>query len=263
MKQPSLTVVTGGASGIGLACVQHLMARGDQVVVVDLPAQCDATVIKNLGVTAYGCDVNDEEAVRKLAKLIEDRHGSVTGLVNCAGVLQKRSPPETLTMKEWDRVVSVDMRGTYLCCAVFGSSMAARGKGAIVNIASITASRSVPLHAYAPAKAAVVSITECLAVEWGKSGVRVNAVSPGYVLTPGLQEAIDRGDRNPKTLVSQAAMGRMVMPSEIADAVDFLLSDQASAITGINLPVDAGWLVGTGWQTYDGIPESRITSGAH
>jgi NAD(P)-dependent dehydrogenase (short-subunit alcohol dehydrogenase family) len=93
--------------------------------------------------------------------------------------------------------------------------------------------------------------------------VRVNAVSPGYVLTPGLQEAIDRGDRNPKVLTSQAAMGRMVMPAEIADAVGFLLSDQATAITGINLPVDAGWLAGTGWQTYDGIPESRVCSGAH
>jgi len=262
MSHSSLIVVTGGASGIGLACVQHLVARGDRVVIVDLPAQCELAAVKDLGLPAYGCDVNDEDALRKLAQQIEDQHGAVTGLVNCAGVLQKRSPPETLTMKEWDRVVSVDMRGTYLCCAVFGSRKAARGKGAIVNIASITASRSVPLHAYAPAKAAVVSITECLAVEWGMSGVRVNAVSPGYVLTPGLQDAIDRGDRNPKTIVSQAAMGRTVMPAEVANGVGFLLSDQASAITGINLPVDAGWLVGTGWQTYDGIPESRVTSGA-
>ncbi len=261
MSNLSLVVVTGGASGIGLACVEHLVARGDRVVIVDLPAQCEHPSVKKLGLPTYGCDVNNEEDLRKLAQEIEDGHGAITGLVNCAGVLQKRNPPETLTMKEWDRVVSVDMRGTYLCCAIFGSRMAARGKGAIVNIASITASRSVPLHAYAPAKAAVVSITECLAVEWGMSGVRVNTVSPGFVMTPALQDAIDRGDRNPKTIVSQAAMGRTVMPAEVANVVGFLLSDQASAITGINLPVDAGWLVGTGWQTYDGIPESRVSSG--
>ena len=94
---------------------------------------------------------------------------------------------------------------------------------------------------------AVISITACLAAEWGRSGVRVNAVSPGYTLTEGLQAAIDRGDRNPADLHAQSAMGRMVKPEEVADAIGFLLSPAASAIRGINLPVDCGgWLAQLG-----------------
>jgi NAD(P)-dependent dehydrogenase (short-subunit alcohol dehydrogenase family) len=178
-------------------------------------------------------------------------------LVNSAGILQRKLSPEQLDMAEWDKVIAVDQRGTYLCCAVFGARMASLGHGAIVNIASITGSRSIPLHAYAPAKAAVISITACLAAEWGRSGVRVNAVSPGYTLTEGLQAAIDRGDRNPADLHAQSAMGRMVKPEEVADVIGFLLSPAASAITGINLPVDCGWLAGSTWQTYGAVPPAR------
>jgi NAD(P)-dependent dehydrogenase (short-subunit alcohol dehydrogenase family) len=258
MKQSELCVVTGGASGIGAACVRHLVQRGDRVVVVDLPGAWDQAKIGVEVAAVYAGDVTDESRLRQLADQIQAEHGPVQSLVNSAGILQKRLPPEQLSMSLWDRVIAVDQRGTYLASVVFGESMARRGSGAIVNIASITASRSVPLHAYAPAKAAVVAITECLAAEWGRSGVRVNAVSPGYTLTEALQAAIDCGDRNPEDLVSQAAMGRMVEPAEVADVVGFLLSTAARAITGVNLPVDAGWLVGSTWTTYGGIPPARV-----
>src|SRR5690606_32623590 len=157
--------------------------------------------------------------------------GPVSVLVNSAGIIQPKLPPERLDMSLWDKVVAVDQRGTYLCCAIYGARMATRGSGAIVNIASITGSRSVPLHAYAPAKAAVICMTQCLAAEWGRSGVRVNSVSPGYTLTPALQAAIERGDRNVDELANPTALGRMVEPREIADAVAFLSSAQAGAIT--------------------------------
>ncbi len=121
-----------------------------------------------------------------------------------------------------------------------------------MNIASITAMRSVPLHAYAPAKAAVVSMTECLAAEWGRHGVRVNAVSPGHTLTPALQSAISAGERDIK-LLEENALGRMVNPEEVAKAVAFLVGDESSAITGVNLPVDCGWLVAGSWHTYGGL----------
>jgi NAD(P)-dependent dehydrogenase (short-subunit alcohol dehydrogenase family) len=257
MNSTGISVVTGGASGIGAACVQHLVKRGDRVVVIDLPG---AWKPHKLGVQIaghYEADVTDDDTLRQVAAAIEREHGPVTALVNSAGILQRRLPPDQLTMTEWDRVVAVDQRGTYLCCAIFGSAMVQRGHGAIVNIASITSLRSVPLHAYAPAKAAVASITECLAAEWGRSGVRVNAISPGYVLTEAMQTAIDRGDRNPDHMTSQAAMGRLVKVDEVADAVGFLLSGAASAITGINLPVDAGWLAGSTWMTYGGVPAAR------
>jgi NAD(P)-dependent dehydrogenase (short-subunit alcohol dehydrogenase family) len=258
MTKPYISVVTGGSSGIGAACVRHLAKRGDTVILLDLPGTWDDEKLRKLGATAgYACDVTDEKAVREVAAMIEKKHGPVSGLVNSAGILQHKLPPDQLTMKEWDRVIEVDQRGTYLTCAVFGARMAELGSGAIVNIASVTGWRSVPLHAYAPAKAAVISITACLAAEWGRSGVRVNAISPGYTITEALQAAIDRGDRNPEDLTVQSAMGRMVTPDEIADSAGFLLSNAASAITGINLPVDAGWLAGANWITYGGLPGSK------
>jgi len=135
--------------------------------------------------------------------------------------------------------------------------MVEKKNGAIVNIASVTSTNGVPLHAYAPAKAGVLSITQCLAGEWGHAGVRVNAVAPGYTETPALQAAIDRGDRDRALLVRQAALGRMVQTDEVACGIAFLLSDQATAITGISLPIDCGWLVSVGWETYGGLPHTK------
>ena len=160
-------------------------------------------------------------------------------------------------MSAWDDVVRVDQRGTYVACLAFARRMIARQRGSIVNIASIAGMRSMPLHAYAPAKAAVIAITECLAAEWGPSGVRANAVSPGYTLTPALKNAIDRGERDVSALTANAALRRLVDPSEIGRVVAFLASDAASAITGANLPVDCGWLAGISWSTYGGLREAN------
>jgi NAD(P)-dependent dehydrogenase (short-subunit alcohol dehydrogenase family) len=156
-------------------------------------------------------------------------------------------------MASWDEVVRVDQRGTYVAAVVFGTRMAARRRGSIVNIASVAGMRSMPLHAYAPAKAAVIAMTECLAAEWGPAQVRVNAVSPGYTRTPALQAAIDKGERDVSALERNAALGRLVEPAEIARAVAFLASPDAAAITGANLPVDCGWLVAGSWHTYGGL----------
>ncbi|AEC21176.1 Short-chain dehydrogenase/reductase SDR [Pusillimonas sp. T7-7] len=260
--QPWLSVVTGGASGIGLACVQALLARGDRVVVLDLAGKDQQLGDLASSVIFHACDVSDEQSVRAVAASVAERLGPVGNLVNSAGIIQQRSSPEALDLAVWDKIVSVDQRGTYLCCVAFGGQMARSGGGSIVNIASITGSRSVPLHAYAPAKAAVISMSQCLAAEWGRSGVRVNSVSPGYTLTPALQDAIDKGDRDPADLIRTTALGRMVYPQEIADAVEFLTSSRASAITGIDLPVDAGWLAGTPWLTYGGMPDARTDAGS-
>jgi len=251
-----LTVVTGGSSGIGLACAKRLLARGDQVLVMDLPQVGLPEELARLGAEFVACDVSREDRVRDAAAVIETK-GSPAVLVNSAGIIQSRLAPEALDMQTWDRVIAVNQRGTYLCATVFGATMAKRGAGAIVNIASITAQRSVPVHAYAPAKAAVVSITQCLAAEWGRSGVRVNAVSPGYTYTPALQAAIERGDRDPAALTGVTALGRFVTTEEVANAVAFLTSQESSGITGVDLPVDAGWLVGTPWLTYGGLPAAR------
>ena len=147
----------------------------------------------------------------------------------------------------------VDLRGTYLCCAAFGARMAARGKGSIVNIASVAGMRSGPLHSYGPAKAGVIHLTECLAAEWGRNGVRVNTVSPGFTQTPALDKGKASGTLDDATMATSTALGRLIGAGEIAAAVVFLASDAASAITGANLPVDAGYLVATPWASYGGL----------
>jgi NAD(P)-dependent dehydrogenase (short-subunit alcohol dehydrogenase family) len=256
-----VAVITGGASGIGAACCRELAARGARIAVLDRDERAHA-VAREVNGRGWIADVADEPAMQRCAKAIEAELGPVEMLVNSAGVIQVPVPPERLSMANWDEVVRVDQRGTYVASVVFGLRMAARRRGSIVNIASITAMRSMPLHAYAPAKAAVVSITECLAAEWGPAQVRVNAVSPGYTRTPALQGAIDRGERDPSLLVRNAALGRMVEPAEIARAVAFLCSDDAAAITGVNLPVDCGWLVAGSWHTYGGLRQPTGSAGS-
>jgi NAD(P)-dependent dehydrogenase (short-subunit alcohol dehydrogenase family) len=135
--------------------------------------------------------------------------------------------------------------------------MAQNRRGSILNLASIAGMRSTPLHAYGPMKAAVIRLTENLATEWGRSGVRVNCLSPGPVLTPALQQAIDQGQRDKARMEASAASGRIVAPLDVARAAAFLLSDDASAITGVNLPVDHGWLVANSWASFGGVREAR------
>lgn len=255
-----VAVVTGGASGIGRACAIRLAELGARVAVVDVDkggAEDVASSLPGADHAAFALDVRSAEAIETAAMLIEGVMEPPDILVTSAGVIQSPLPPEELSLEDWDNVVAVDQRGVYLSCLAFGRRMAARGRGTIVNIASIAGMRSMPLHSYAPAKAAVISMTECLAAEWGRSGVRVNAVAPGYTRTPALQEAIDSGRRDPTALEQNSALGRLVDPGEIADAVAFLASDDAKAITGITLPVDAGWLVAGPWHSYGGLRPAR------
>ena len=173
MSQRKIIAVTGAASGIGLAVVQRLHADGHLVISLDLPSKTEVQALAQLGVESLALDVTDEASVARAHAQIIAKHGAVDGLVNSAGVIQKRQSPDQLSMQDWDRVVNTNMRGTYVCCAIFGAHMVKQGRGAIVNIASITSYAAVPLHAYAPSKAGVLSITQCLAAEWGHAGIRV------------------------------------------------------------------------------------------
>lgn len=252
-----VAVVTGGASGIGEACCRLLAEAGATVVVLDRDeARANAVAAEAKG-KAWVADVGDEGDLDECADAIEAAVGPVNVLVNSAGVTQVPEPPEQLPMSSWDDVIRIDQRGTYVASVAFGRRMAKRGRGCIINIASVAGMRSMPLHAYAPAKAAVIAMTECLAAEWGRSGVRVNVVSPGYTLTPLLQAAIDKGQRDVSKINENSALGRMVRAEEVARAICFLASEEASAITGINLPVDCGWLVTPTWHTYGGLRPAR------
>jgi NAD(P)-dependent dehydrogenase (short-subunit alcohol dehydrogenase family) len=256
--QGRIAVVTGGASGIGLACVELLSARGATVVVADRDFAGASRAAQACGGHARAVDVGAEGALEQLAAWAEREVGPVAMLVNAAGIIQgPMLPPQEIAAETFERVFRINLLGTQAACTAFGSRMATRRAGAIVNLASIAGMRSTPLHVYGPMKAAVIRLTENLATEWGRSGVRVNCLSPGPVLTPALQQAIDAGQRDKARMESSTASGRIVTPLEVAQAAAFLLSDEASAITGVNLPVDHGWLVANSWASFGGVREAQ------
>jgi NAD(P)-dependent dehydrogenase (short-subunit alcohol dehydrogenase family) len=248
-----VVVITGAASGIGEACAKAFSAQGATVVIADRNLTEAQRVARECNAHAIEIDVGEEDSVSAAAADVIAKFARVDVLVNCAGVLQRTLPPGQLTMKEWDFVARIDLRGTYMCCAAFGQHMVQQRSGAIVNIASVAGMRSGPLHSYGPAKAGVISLGECLAAEWGPAGVRVNTVSPGFTSTPALEKGFATQTLRENELKSASALNRLVSAGEIAAAVVFLASPAASAVTGVNLPVDCGYLVATSWAAYGGL----------
>jgi NAD(P)-dependent dehydrogenase (short-subunit alcohol dehydrogenase family) len=164
-------------------------------------------------------------------------------LVNCAGILQNGKLVLDQDLAEDEAIWRVNYRGTLVGSQVFGRLMAAAGRGAILNVGSLASFAPLSLPAYTPGKYAVLALTQILAAELGPHGVRVNAVAPGYTLSDGLKDKIARGERNPDAIKETTALRRFVEPRDVAEASFFLCSDRAAAITGVTLPVDAGWLV--------------------
>jgi len=245
-------IVTGGLSGIGAATARMVAARGATAVVLDRAAPTDAREKSEVVVYEECVDVSDEARVGHACAEIERRYGPVIGLVNAAGILGKMHPPHRLAIADWDREIAVDLRGTFIMCRDVGTRMCGRRGGAIVNVASVVGVLSAPVHGYAPAKAGVISLTATLAAEWGPYGVRVNCVSPGFTETPALAKGLAAGALDEQNMSRVVPLGRLVRPTEVAAAVVWLLGDEASGVTGANLPVDAGFLAGVSWQAYGG-----------
>ena len=249
--------VTGGASGIGAACCRHLAARGANVAVLDIDEENAGKVAQEIGGTSFTLDVSSETSVQKAVSAVSTSMGRIDGAITSAGIIQSPLRPDELSMDTYDRIYAVNQRGTYLCLREFGAHMLGRGSGSLVAISSITASRGTPLHAYGPGKAAITNMVWGLAGEWGRGGIRVNAIEPGYTLTAALQEQIDKGQRDPSRLAEYSALGRMLETDEIASVAGFLLSGDASGVTGTSIPVDAGLLQTLSWAPYGGARPPR------
>jgi NAD(P)-dependent dehydrogenase (short-subunit alcohol dehydrogenase family) len=254
---PDLVVVTGGLSGIGAAAAQLLAAAGIGVIVLDRAASVTSAAPAGIEVYPSSVDISDEGAVGEACTAIEDRNGPITGLVNAAGILGKMHPPHRLTLADWDREIAVDLRGTFVMCREIGERMRKRRHGAIVNVASVVGMLSAPVHGYGPAKAGVINLTAALATEWGPFGIRVNCVSPGFTRTPALGKGLSAGALDEANLRRVTPLGRLVEAEEVGSAIVWLLGPHASGITGINLPVDGGFLAGISWQAYGGLREEE------
>lgn len=238
-------VITGAAQGIGAAYARAVAAEGARVALCDVQA-CDdlAEEIRGAGGAAWGgtCDVTDAAALAGFVATAEDRLGGITGLVANAAVFATLTPGpfEAIASDEFDRVMRVNVRGTFECIRAVLPGMRRRGYGKIVTIASGTVFKGTPglLH-YTASKGAVIAMTRVVAREAGGDGIRANCVAPGFTPTEGIRDADSTAAINRATIASRC-LPREQAPEDLNGAVTFLLSAESDFMTGQTMVVDGG-----------------------
>jgi len=238
-----VAVVTGGASGIGLAAVRRLAAEGAKVVIGDLDPAAGKAAADEVGGLFVAVDVTDEAGVENLFRQAYDTFGSVDIAFNNAGI----SPPDDNSildtgLEAWRKVQEVNLTSVYLCCKAVIPYMQRHGKGSIINTASFVAVMGAATSqiSYSASKGGVLAMSRELGVEFARQGIRVNALCPGPVNTPLLTELFAKDPERAQRRLVHVPMGRFGEPEEIAAAVAFLASDDSSFITANTFLVDGG-----------------------
>jgi NAD(P)-dependent dehydrogenase (short-subunit alcohol dehydrogenase family) len=241
--QGRTAVVTGGCSGIGLATVRRFVEEGANVVIGDVDDTRGTELAEELGCTYVHVDVTDKDEVDALFDTAKERHGSVDVAFNNAGI----SPPEDASILDtdldaWRRVQEVNLTSVYLCCKAALPHMLEQKRGSIINTASFVAVMGAATSqiSYSASKGGVLSMSRELGVQFARDGVRVNALCPGPVNTPLLEELFASSPEQAARRLVHVPMGRFARPEEIANAVLFLASDESSFVTASTFLVDGG-----------------------
>ena len=259
-----VAVVTGGARGIGAAAVRSFAAAGHAVAVLDVNEAQGEALAHELRATGaqvqfHACDVADAQVVDAVAARVQQALGPAFVLVTSAALIPNTESVLDMDLAAHDRMWRVNYHGTVHACRSFGRQMKDAGRGgAIVTLGSINSVLPLPLPAYNPGKAAIARLTQLLAAELGRHGIRVNSVAPTYVMTPELQARIDTGQRDLAKMMGVHALNLLPTPADVADAIAFLCSPAARTITGVLLPVDSGFIASASYMGYSGgVPWDR------
>ena len=239
-----VALVTGGASGIGQCCTKLLSEAGASVAVVDInEAGAEACAANVQNAFPYACDISDETQVTALKQDVVGAMGGVDILINSAGLIVYHRGIEGITTDDWDRLMAVNVRGTFLICRDFMPVLKQRRNGRIVTFSSLAArvgGIEVGVH-YTTSKAGLLGLTRSLAKEGGPFGITANAIAPGVILTGPVQDHV--GEDN-DSYIDQIPLGRLGDPKDVANAVVFLVSPLAEYISGVVLDINGGMYMG-------------------
>ena len=236
--------ITGAASGIGRATAIAFATEGARVAILDRSADALRTVeasVKEAGgeVLAIACDVSSPDQVEDAIKQIVDRFGRLDIAFNNAGVENKAAPVHEIDLAEWDRIIGINLRGTFLCMKHELAQMVKQGRGVVVNTSSGAGIRGVAGGAaYAASKHGIIGLTRSAALDYAKQNIRVNAVLPGNIETP-MMDRFTGGDI--QKAIDLEPVGRLGKPEEIAEAVLWMASDLGGFVTGAATVIDGGW----------------------
>ena len=235
-----VTVITGGAQGIGAACAQRFSAEGAHVVLADVDDARGSALAQSLGALYVHCDVGDKLDVDAMVQLTIAKHGRIDVLVNNAGIV-KTAPFLDVTEDDFDAVIRVNLKGAFLVAQAAAREMVKTGGGSVVNMSSVNAVMAIPsIASYNMSKGAINQLTRVMALALADLGVRVNAVAPGTIATELATKAVLTSEEAKARIMSRTPMKRLGTPDEIADVVAYLASDASSYLTGEIITADGG-----------------------